>query len=612
MNHLIKEIKNAVRSVLPIYFFIIIFFYKIFSLTQLVDFSLSTIFVVLGIAMFTFGAENSMTPIGREIGRGLTRQGKRLPLYLAVFIFGVLITTSEPDLSVLSKQTASVFDSKLLIMLISVAVGLFLVFAILKIIYKVSLVTLLSYFYLLVFALLSIVVLCSKESFIALCFDSGGVTTGPMTVPFILALGTGIASVLSKKSERDASFGFIAFSSIGPVIVMIIMSIFSRGDINYGIERIVEHSGYFIPFVSVFLVKAKEVLFAISMILISYLAVNYLYLHAPKEKIKSMLGSLAICCVGLSFFLSAVELSYMNIGRIIGGNLSTLGVEKLLFFGFLFGAFTVIAEPAIFVLVERVEEVTNGLVKKKSMLFALAIAVGFAVSISFLRIEYKINILYILLPCYLVCFLLSFFVPKLYSAVAFDAGGVASGPLTSSFILPMTLGICASKCTEAEILSYGFGVVALVALSPIMFVEAFGLIFFIKNKMRVNAEVKKVLKKNDNMTISFAMDGKKRLEKLYLMIAVLPRGKREIIEDLLKSYRVNTCYNTLAKGSFDKTLTRDAVFCLVRADMVKDVLFAIEDKCITLNAKNYMIYTVSVDRMTGIANYMMFSDGGKV
>ena len=234
-KELLIEIKKSSFSVLPIYFLILILMlFGVVSLTgyEILSFSLATILLIFGISLFNYGADHAMTPIGKIVGKGLTKQGKIWILFLVVFLFGFFITVAEPDLSVLAIQTSSIFSSILLIVLISIAVGMFLLLAILKILKKINLVRILSILYMSAFSLVTLLLLQNKESLVALAFDSGGVTTGPMTVPFLMALGTGIASILAMKSEKDASFGFVAFSSIGPVIVVLLLSLFSKHELN--------------------------------------------------------------------------------------------------------------------------------------------------------------------------------------------------------------------------------------------------------------------------------------------------------------------------------------------------------------------------------------------
>lgn len=503
---ILHELKKSSFTVLPIYFLIIILvLFNIVDLNgyEILSFSLSTILIIVGIALFNYGAEYAMTPIGKNIGKGLTKRGNTWLLLVVVFLFAFFITISEPDLSVLALQTSSVFPKILLLISISVFVGLFIVLSIIKIIHKINLVRILSVLYMVCFSLVALLIDQGKESLVALAFDSGGVTTGPMTVPFLMALGAGVASILSTKSEKDASFGFVAFSSIGPILIMLILSLFFNKEMRYELADYTIPENFIVSYFEYFLEKIKDVGLSIGLLFICYLIIDIIFLNNSKEKIVRLSKDIFIAFLGLVLFLAAVDCTYMGVGYKIGTNLSKVKPELIIFIAMIIGALTVLAEPAIKILITQVEEITNGLIKKRSMLSALTIGVGVAISLSLLRIIYQISILYIIIPGYVLCFILSFFIPKIYTAIAFDAGGVASGPMTSSFILPIALGLCASLNGVEQILSYGFGVVALVALSPMLTLEILGLLSVIHNRRIVKSEIAKVLKEDDKIIILF-------------------------------------------------------------------------------------------------------------
>lgn len=500
------EIKKASFSVLPIYLLVMLLLAcQVIHLNgnEILSFSIATVLLIIGIAFFNYGADNAMTPIGKKIGRGLTRQGKKWILFLAVFIFGFLITFAEPDLSVLALQTQSVFNKWVLIIAISVSVGFFMLLAILKIVKKINLIRILSLLYMVAFALVAILCFQDKENMVALAFDSGGVTTGPMTVPFLMALGAGVASVLAQKSEKDASFGFIAFSSIGPVIVMLILSIFANKNMIYNLADYELSDNFFLSYLMYFWEKIKDVGMSFALILVSFFIINYFFLHSSKRQIIALLKGLLFAFIGLTIFLAAVDCAYMGIGYTIGNELGTSNSAVVIIIAFVIGALTVLAEPAIKILVGQVEDMTNGLIKRRSMLIALALGVGTAIGLAFSRIIFKFSILYIIIPGYILCFILAFFVPKIYTAIAFDAGGVASGPLTSSFILPIALGLCANQNGVNSILSFGFGIVSLVALSPLLSVELLGVVSLVRNNHRSRKAIKNVLKEDDKIIILF-------------------------------------------------------------------------------------------------------------
>ena len=299
------------------------------------------------------------------------------------------------------------------------------------------------------------------------------------------------------------SFGFIAFSSIGPVVIMLLLSLFSTSKMEYELADYTLSDNFILSYLHYILEKAREVGLSIGLLFICFMITNLLFLHIDKKRVISLVKGLVFAYVGLVLFLAAVDSTYMGIGFKIGSELASNSVLLVVTIAFIIGALTVLAEPAIKILISQVEEMTNGLVKKRNLLIALAFGVGCAIVLAMLRIIYKFSILYIIIPGYIICFILAFFVPKIYTAIAFDAGGVASGPLTSSFILPLALGLCANLNSVNEILAYGFGIVSLVALSPLISIEVLGVVSRVENKRRVKTEIKKVLKEEDKIIISF-------------------------------------------------------------------------------------------------------------
>lgn len=508
VKKLLLQLKESFFSVIPIYIMVLILnFTPLVALSsrEFIIFTISTIVLIIGITFFNLGASIAMTPMGRKAGEGLTKQGKFGILLLVGFVLGFLVTIAEPDLQVLAKQTATVFNSTVLIFGIGLGVGLFLLLSIVKTIKRVSLSQLLMFFYMILFAVALLSVLTGNEKIIALAFDSGGVTTGPITVPFLMALGLGISNIVSRKSDKDASFGLIALCSVGPILVVLLLSIFTSGQISYDLPDYSLSSNFGYTLGITLLEKIKDVGIALFLIVLCFLILNIFILKLPKKKIVKIGIGVLYTYIGLVLFLTAVDVAYIAIGYKVGCELAANCQKYLLvIFAFIIGGLTVLAEPAIAVLKEQVEEITNGLVKQKSLMIALIIGVGLAIALSVIRIIFSFNILYYLIPGYIICLGLSFFIPKIYTAIAFDSGGVASGPLTSSFILPMMVGICFTMNNDAnKILTDAFGVVSLVAMSPLITIEALGLIAIIKDHIKSKKALKQALKNNDKVIIEF-------------------------------------------------------------------------------------------------------------
>lgn len=506
LKKILLQAKESLLSVLPIYLLVIILnFTPLVNLTgrEILIFTISTILLIIGITFFNLGANIAMTPMGKSIGSGLTKYGKIGILLILGFVLGFLVTIAEPDLSVLATQTKAVFNSTLLIVGIGVGVAIFLVLSILKTIHRVNLSHLLTFFYMMLFAITLIVYMCGKQDIIALAYDSGGVTTGPITVPFLMALGVGVASIISNKSDKDASFGLIALCSVGPILVTLLLSVFSKGTINYELGDYSLADNFFISLMKCLVEKMGSVALSLGLIIICFLICNFFILKLSKQRLLSMGIGVAFTFIGLTIFLAAVDSSYLSIGYKIGTQIAGYSTTALIIIAFIIGALTVLAEPAIAVLKNQVEEITNGLVKKLSLTIALTIGVGIAITLAMLRVVFKFSILYYLIPGYLLCLGLSFFVPKMYTAIAFDSGGVASGPLTSSFILPLVIGACFTINGEGSILTDAFGVVAIVAMTPLITIECLGLIAIIKDKIRIKHTIKNALKKDDKVIIEF-------------------------------------------------------------------------------------------------------------
>ena len=500
---LLDKFKEAAMSVAPVALIVIILAFTPiinFSTAEIVSFVICTFLMIVGIALFNLGADMAMTPMGSQIGLGLTKSRKFNLLILIAFVMGVLITIAEPDLSVLAEQVSAVMNGTLLIVAVGLSVGIFLVIAVVKVIYKKDLANMLFFSYLLTFALVAILIDQEKGSMIALAFDSGGVTTGPITVPFMMALGVGIASVIGGKHANENSFGLIALCSVGPMIALVLLSLGSSGELTY---TLADYSLDLSNIGHVVLSKLLDVLKALALIAAFFFVLQFTVLKLPKTKLANIGIGIGFTFVGLVIFLIAVEIGFMPVGFKLGQQLANLDSTFIVIAGVVLGAVVVLAEPAVHILKKQVEEVTEGTVTKRSMLIALSLGVGISIGLSMLRIILKFSILYYLIPGYILSLALSFFVPKIYTAIAFDSGGVASGPLTSSFILPMALGVCSTINGEESVLSLGFGIVAMVAMTPLITIQILGFRAIAAKTIRTSMTMKRILEADDEQIIDF-------------------------------------------------------------------------------------------------------------
>lgn len=506
MKELWSKIKEALISSLPITAIV-----YIMSLTPLFDFSkvefisftIGAVLLILGIGLFNLGADLAMTPMGTHVGAGLSKQ-RKLGLLLAVcFVLGLLITVAEPDLQVLAKQVSAVMNGTVLIYAVGIGVGAFLVVAILKIVFKKSLSNILMLFYMLLFSLALMLVVSGNESLLPLAFDSGGVTTGPITVPFIMALGVGISNVLGDRRSKENSFGLVALCSVGPILAVLLLGIFSGNEMTYQVPDYTVSSDILGTYLATFGTTAGEVAIALGLIVAFFLICQIAFLRLPKKRLVKIGVGVLFTYVGLVMFLTGVNVGFMPIGYKLGYSLAKSNPVLLTVFGLVMGVLVVLAEPAIHVLNQQVEDVTGGLVTKKAMITGLCIGVGASIALSVIRIIFDFSIVYYIIPGYFISLALSLFVPPVYTAIAFDSGGVASGPMTSGFILPFATGVCVCLQGEAAVLRDAFGVVALVAMTPLITIQLLGFRSIVDRRVKEHRAMKKILDADDQQIINF-------------------------------------------------------------------------------------------------------------
>ena len=506
LKELKEKIVEALVSALPItaivYVLALTPFFD-FSKTELITFTVGAVFLILGIGLFNLGADLAMTPMGTHVGSGLSRQKKLTLLLTVCFVLGMLITIAEPDLQVLANQVSAVMNGTLLIYTVGLGVGTFLVVAILKIVFRKSLSHILMLFYMLLFALALMLVVNGNAPLLPMAFDSGGVTTGPITVPFIMALGVGISNVLGDRRSKENSFGLVSLCSVGPILAVLVLGIFSQNDLTYAVPDYSVGSDILGSYLHTLGHTCKEVAVALGLIVVFFLICQMLFLKLSFRQLQRIAVGVAFTYVGLVIFLTGVNVGFMPIGYKLGFALSQMSNEFMVLFGLIMGVLCVLAEPAIHVLNAQVEEVTGGLVKKRSMMIGLCIGVGSAIGLSMIRIIFDFSLVYYIIPGYFISLALSLFVPPVYTAIAFDSGGVASGPMTSGFILPFAVGACVSLQGSEAVLRDGFGVVALVAMAPLITIQLLGFRGIIAERRAERRAMKRILDADDQQIINF-------------------------------------------------------------------------------------------------------------
>jgi len=484
MTELHHKLYEALAAVLPIVLMV-----SFLSLTvspipsgTMLAFLFGSSLLVVGMMLFSVGSEVAMEPMGSYIGSKVTRT-KNLRLILILgFALGVLITVSEPDLQVLAEQVQAV-PNLILIFSVGIGVGLFLVLSLVRILYRISLHLLLVVLY----TLLLGIVFLAPENFRAIAFDSGGVTTGPMTVPFIMSFGVGIAAIRSDKNASDDSFGLIALCSIGPVLAVLILSMVFRGNgaaqSPIAVTNVSDTQELSLLFGLGLPVYLKEMLFSILPITVAFFVLNFFLLHLNASTLRNISIGILYTYFGLTLFMTGASFGFMPAGMYLGQELGEMEMSWIIIpVGIIIGTLVVKAEPAVYVLMHQVEDLTDGAISGKSLQISMCLGVGISVGLSMFRVMAGINILNILVPGYILAILFSFLSPRIFTAIAFDSGGVASGPMTATFLLPMTMGFCVAM--GRDIATDAFGVVALVAMTPLLTIQALGILYRIRQLHR--------------------------------------------------------------------------------------------------------------------------------
>lgn len=479
-SKLIEKSKETLKAVVPIILIVLLLSFTIAPISPdiMMEFLIGAVMLIVGMLFFSIGAEMAMTPMGERVGTTMTKSRKLLVMILVSFTLGFVITISEPDLQVLAQQVPSI-PNLILIVAVAVGVGLFLVFALLRMLLRIPLPPMLLLFYAILFALAAFV----PKDFLAVAFDSGGVTTGPMTVPFIMAFGIGISAIRNDKHAAEDSFGLVSLCSVGPIIAVLILGMIYHPEsteyLSDAIPKItdsVELGRLFARGIPVYL---REMAVSLLPIVLFFGAFQLISRDMKKKTLIKILIGLVYTYVGLVLFLTGVNVGFMPAGNYLGQVIAGLPYAWIIVpIGMIIGYFIVQAEPAVFVLTKQVEEITSGAIAAKAMETSLSVGVATSIGLAMIRVLTGISIMWFIVPGYAIALLLTFFVPKIFTSIAFDSGGVASGPMTATFLLPFAMGAC--NAVGGNIITDAFGVVAMVAMTPLITIQSLGLIYQMK------------------------------------------------------------------------------------------------------------------------------------
>jgi len=448
----------------------------------LISFLFSSLLLVVGTGLFTFGSDISMITIGEKIGNKLIKSKKMWFILVVSLIIGTVVTIAEPDLRVLADQLTSV-PSELLIIIISLGVGIYMLLSSLRSLCRLDLNSMLIISFLIIFLLLPFV----PSDFIPVAFDSGGVTTGTISIPFIMMLGAGLVANRTDEKAKESSFGLVALCSTGPILMVMLLGLVYKPDSAFNVNELLNNNFGLSLYISEFWNSFKDVLFSISPIILVFAIYQLFTKEVSKFEMRKIIFGIIIVILGLTCFLTAANSGFMDMGYFLGEHITNSSYKYLLVpITMILAFFIAIAEPAVKVLVEQVEELTGGSISKSIMEWSLAIGVSIASGLSIYRIFNGTSFLTYAIPSYALCLILMFFVPKTFTAVAFDAGGAAGGTLTATFLLPIAIGACIAL--DANILTEAFGLAALASVVPIITVQIIGLVYQLKNRTATEIE----------------------------------------------------------------------------------------------------------------------------
>ena len=478
---LLEKLEETLKAVLPVLAIVLVLCFTVAPIEPgiMLAFLLGAVLLIIGMMFFTLGADMAMTPIGENVGTGMTKTRKLWLMVALTFILGFIVTMAEPDLQVLAEQVPSV-PNIVLVLSVAAGVGIFLVSALLRMLYRVSL----SHMLIVLYAAVFLLAYLAPGDYIAVAFDAGGVTTGPMTVPFIMAFGIGISAIRSDERAEDDSFGLVALSSVGPILSVLVLSLIYKPESAEYVPARIPDIGDSVELWKLFAGELpeymKEMAVSLLPIIFFFSVFQFVFRQVPKRMLIRTAVGMVYTYVGLVLFLTGVNVGFMPAGNYMGQVLAGQPYKWLIVpAGMLIGFFIVRAEPAVFVLTRQVEDITSGAISAGAMGLSLSIGVAVSLGLAMVRVLTGISVFWFVIPGYAAALLLSFFVPKIFTAIAFDSGGVASGPMTATFLLPFAIGVCTN--IGGNVVTDAFGVVAMVAMTPLITIQTLGLVYELRS-----------------------------------------------------------------------------------------------------------------------------------
>lgn len=454
------------------------------SWLTILRFAIGVVFLLVGLPLFLVGVDMSIEKMGDLFSHFLIGNSKWFIAIIGIFVLGFMSSIAEPDLTILGIQVESMtmgaIAQQVFVMAVSAGVGVMLAFGVYRIIKNLNL----RHSFTLIYLLIGILCLFTTSEFIAIAFDASGSTTGSITVPFILAFGAGAASQSREEDDTGAdSFGLLGVVSTGAIFAVILYGVLAGVDeLSSGgdsVPALMDHSNMVMDFLGELIPSFVDSVIAIGPLMVIFLfLVITKRIKVSKRRLQSMMVGVGLILVGLSLFLTGVNQGFLGVASEIGYALAEkYNYWVIILVGGIVGMVSILAEPSVHVLNDQILDETAGMIPKGLITISLSIGVGFSVILSLLRVMIPgLEIWHILLPLVVTALVLQYVSSDLFVGIAFDSGGVAAGTMTATFILPFTQGV-ANYVPTADVVTDGFGVIAIVSLTPIVVLQLVGIFY---------------------------------------------------------------------------------------------------------------------------------------
>lgn len=601
MTLFIDKMKEVSKTLLPVVLFVLFISLTIVSVPGdiVIRFLIGSFILLVGLTVFLWGVETAMEPIGQHMSREVGSSKSLIKILFLSFLLGFLITVAEPDLLILGNQiqdaSNQTMSSNLIVYMVSLGVGLMISLGVLRLLRGMKM----NIFMAIVYGIILLLGFLVSEEFLAISFDASGATTGALTTPFVLALSSGLSTFKGGQEAEENAFGLVGIMSSGPILAVMLMSILSGQRNIQGVpEEYVFSSGILGPILSTLPQVIKESVMALIPITLLFFIFNAVKFKLDKEEIRNILIGLGLTLLGLILFLTAVNSGFMDMGRILGMEIAAKNTKLLVLIGFLLGLIIVLVEPAVHVLGEQIEDVTGGSIPISIIRLTLSLGVGTAIAISMLRIvSPDVKLWYFLLPGFAIAVILSFFSDPIFVGIAYDAGGVASGPMTATFVLAFAQG-AATSIETADVLIDGFGVIAMVAMAPVLSLMILGLIFKFRRRSYQEEPILSEIEE-DEIYIPSTLQ--------HCLIVVANRGFGNQVVEVARNSGATGATIYHGRGYFEDHQTRLPLVNVEIPDE-QEIIYLITDSNISEAVATGLVNHKQLDEKANLSVYMTYTD----